>query len=64
MLSEENHFEVVLGRSWMEKMGVRTDPLDQTSVILMGAPGSGGGEKVPCDVVVIKDGRGEVVTVT
>lgn len=64
MLSEESHFDVVLGRSWMEKMGVRTDPLDQTSVVLMGPPGSGGGEKVACDVVVIRDGKGEKITVT
>ncbi|CED82625.1 hypothetical protein [Phaffia rhodozyma] len=66
MLSEETHFDVVLGRSWMEKMGVKTDPLDETSVVLMnGLKGEDGdGEKVACDLVVIKDGRGEVVTIT
>lgn len=54
MLSEESHFDVILGRSWMEKQGVQTDPLDQTSVILMAGPG--GPEKIACDVVVIKNG--------
>ncbi|KIJ27372.1 hypothetical protein M422DRAFT_271435 [Sphaerobolus stellatus SS14] len=31
-LAEETHFDVILGRSFMEKRGVRTDPLDMTSM--------------------------------
>lgn len=37
----------------------RTDPLDQTSVVYMDT-----GERIPCDVVVLKDANGEVITVT
>ncbi|KAJ9101483.1 hypothetical protein QFC19_005134 [Naganishia cerealis] len=59
MLSEETNFDCVLGRSWMEKMGIKTDPLDQTSVTYMDT-----GERIPCDVVVLKDASGEVITVT
>ncbi|GHJ88974.1 hypothetical protein NliqN6_5376 [Naganishia liquefaciens] len=59
MLSEETNFDCVLGRSWMEKMGIKTDPLDQTSVVYMDT-----GERIPCDVVVLKDAKGEVITVT
>jgi hypothetical protein len=56
MLSEEIHFDVILGRTWMEKMGVKTDPLDQTSVRLIGGAGKED-EVIPCDVVLIKDGK-------
>lgn len=56
MLSEEVHFDVILGRSWQESMGIKTDPLDQTNVMLMGSGGAEP-EKIPCDVVLIKDGR-------
>jgi hypothetical protein len=56
MLSEEIHFDVILGSSWMEKMRVKTDPLDQTSVTLMGGAGKED-ETIPCDVVLIKDGK-------
>ncbi|KAJ9119035.1 hypothetical protein QFC22_003525 [Naganishia vaughanmartiniae] len=59
MLSEETNFDCVLGRSWMEKMGIKTDPLDQTAVTYMDT-----GEHIPCDVVVLKDASGEVITVT
>ncbi|KIJ24066.1 hypothetical protein M422DRAFT_275246 [Sphaerobolus stellatus SS14] len=31
-LAEETHFDVILGWSFMEKRGVKTDPLDMTSV--------------------------------
>ncbi|EJU05398.1 hypothetical protein DACRYDRAFT_103883 [Dacryopinax primogenitus] len=58
-LSEEAHFDVVLGRSFWEKRGVRIDPSDSTRVWCQDT-----GEKVECDVVVVRDGRGEIVTVT
>jgi len=58
-LSEETHFDVVLGRAFMERRGIKTDPLDLTSVICLDT-----GEKLECEVVVIRDGKGEIVTVT
>jgi len=58
-LSEEAHFDVILGRSFMETRGIKLDALDSTSVVCMDT-----GEKVDCDLVVIKDWRGEVVTIT
>lgn len=62
MLSEESHFPVVLGRAWMEKMGVETDALEPTSVTLR--PHGKPSERVECDLVVVRDGKGGVVTVT
>ena len=35
MLAEDSFFPVILGRSFMEKRGVRTDPFDMTSVVFM-----------------------------
>ncbi|GAA96536.1 uncharacterized protein L969DRAFT_88157 [Mixia osmundae IAM 14324] len=58
MLIENSYFPIVLGRSFMEKRGVKTDPLDQTSVIFMDT-----GEEIPTDVVVVKDSNGDVVVV-
>lgn len=58
-LSEESHFDVVLGRSFMERRSVKTDLVDMTSVVCMDT-----GEKVDCEVVIIRDGKGEYVTVT
>ncbi|KAF8319338.1 hypothetical protein DL93DRAFT_2124680 [Clavulina sp. PMI_390] len=58
-LSEESHFDVVLGRAFMERRSVKTDLVDLTSVICMDT-----GEKVDCEVVIIRDGKGEYVTVT
>lgn len=58
-LSEENHFDVVLGRSFMERRSVKTDNMDLTNVICMDT-----GEKIDCEVVIIRDGKGEYVTVT
>lgn len=60
-LSEEPHFDVVLGRSFWEKRMVKVSNVDVTEVWCMDVPG---GEKVECEVVVLKDGRGEIVTVT
>ncbi|KIJ25130.1 hypothetical protein M422DRAFT_273951, partial [Sphaerobolus stellatus SS14] len=58
-LAEEAHFDVILGRSFMEKRGVKTDPLDMTSVVCLDT-----GESLECEVVIIRDGKGDIVTVT
>lgn len=58
-LSEEPHFDVVLGRSFLEKRQIKIDPTDMTDVTCMDT-----GEKVHCELVILKDGRGEIVTVT
>lgn len=43
----------------MERRGVRTDPLDQTSVVFMDT-----GEIVPTDMVVVKDSAGEAIPIS
>jgi hypothetical protein len=58
-LSEEPHFDVILGRSFFEARRVRTDPVDPTDVRCMDT-----GEHIECEVVVLRDGKGEIVTVT
>jgi len=58
-LSEETHFECILGRSFMERRQIKTDPLDPTNIICMDT-----GEKIDCELVIIRDGKGEIVTVT
>ncbi|KAF9053950.1 hypothetical protein BDZ89DRAFT_1098367 [Hymenopellis radicata] len=58
-LSEEPHFDVVLGRSFFEKRQIHIDPVNTTDVVCLDT-----GEKVDCDVIILKDGRGEIVTVT
>jgi hypothetical protein len=58
-LTEETHFDVVLGRSFIERRGVTFDGTDQTNVICRDT-----GAKLEVEVVVLRDGRGEVVTVT
>ncbi|KIY43503.1 hypothetical protein FISHEDRAFT_67963 [Fistulina hepatica ATCC 64428] len=58
-LSEEQHFDVVLGRSFFEKRQVRTSAVDLTDVVCLDT-----GEKIECELVILKDGRGEIVTVT
>lgn len=40
-------------------MWYRTDPVDQTHVSYLDS-----GESIPCDIVVLKDEKGGVVTVT
>ncbi|GAA5916305.1 hypothetical protein JCM6882_001077 [Rhodosporidiobolus microsporus] len=59
MLVENSYFPVILGRSFMERRGVRTDPLDQTSVIFMDT-----NEHVPTDLVIVKDANGVVVPIS
>ncbi|KAL8276291.1 hypothetical protein RQP46_011319 [Phenoliferia psychrophenolica] len=59
MLVENSYFPVILGRSFMERRGVRTDPLDQTSVVFMDT-----GEVVPTDLVIVKDSAGEVIPIS
>lgn len=58
-LSEEPHFDVVLGRSFFEKRQIRIDPVNLTDVVCLDT-----GEKIECDVIILKDGKGEIVTVT
>lgn len=58
-LSEEPHFDVVLGRSFFERRQIRTNALDPTDVVCLDT-----GEKLECELVILKDGRGEIVTVT
>ncbi|KAK8844552.1 hypothetical protein IAR55_006399 [Kwoniella newhampshirensis] len=58
-ISEENHFDVILGRTWLEKMAIKIDPLDQTALTYMDS-----GEAIACDLVVLKDAKGNVITIT
>lgn len=58
-LSEEAHFDVVLGRSFFERRQIRTSTVDPTDVVCLDT-----GEKIECELVILKDGRGEIVTVT
>ncbi|KAJ8078971.1 hypothetical protein PM082_013255 [Marasmius tenuissimus] len=58
-LSEEPHFDVVLGRSFFEKRQIRTTAIDMTDVVCLDT-----GEKIECELVILKDGKGEIVTVT
>ena len=58
MLAEDSYFPVILGRSFMEKRGVRTDPLDMTSVIFMD-----NGERADVEVVVVRDEHGNPVPI-
>ncbi|KIJ67705.1 hypothetical protein HYDPIDRAFT_173506 [Hydnomerulius pinastri MD-312] len=58
-LSEEPHFDVVLGRSFFERRQIKTSAIDPTEVVCMDT-----GEKIECELVVLKDGRGEIVIVT
>jgi len=46
-------------RSFMERRGVRTDPLDQTSVVFMDT-----NEAIPTDLVIVKDKQGRVVPIS
>ncbi|KAG6337088.1 hypothetical protein ID866_1999 [Astraeus odoratus] len=58
-LSEEPHFDVVLGRSFFDSRQIKTSAIDPTEVICLDT-----GEKIECELVVLKDGRGEIVLVT
>lgn len=58
-LSEEPHFDVVLGRSFIEKRQIRMHSIDPTDVVCLDT-----NEKIECELVILKDGRGEIVTVT
>ncbi|KAF4615040.1 hypothetical protein D9613_002644 [Agrocybe pediades] len=58
-LSEEPHFDVVLGRSFIEKRQIKLTSIDPTDVVCLDT-----GEKIECELVILKDGRGEIVTVT
>lgn len=43
----------------MERRGVRTDPLDQTSVVFMDT-----NEVIRTDLVIVKDGNGAVIPIS
>ena len=58
-LSEEHHFDVVLGRSFFEQRQIQINSMDPTEVICLDT-----GEKLECELVILKDGRGEILTVT
>jgi len=58
-LSEESHFDVVLGRSFIELRQVKFDSVDTTDVVCGDT-----GEKIDCELVILKDGKGQIVTVT
>lgn len=58
MLAEDSYFPVILGRTFMEKRGVRTDPIDMTSVTFMDT-----GERADVEVVVVRDEKGEPVPI-
>lgn len=59
MLTGQPHFDIVLGRAFFEKRQIKTDPIDLTNVVCLDV-----GEKVLCELVILKDGKGEFVTVT
>ena len=58
-LSEEPHFDVVLGRSFFDRRQIRMNAVDPTDVVCLDT-----GEKIECELVILKDGRGEIITVT
>jgi hypothetical protein len=58
-LSEEPHFDVVLGRSFFEARQIHLDPLNPTDVWCGDT-----GEKLVCELVVLRDGKGDIVSVT
>ena len=58
-LAEEKQFDVVLGRAFMERRQVKTDPTDQSNVMCMD-----NGDVLETKIIVIRDGRGDFVTVT
>ncbi|PAV23617.1 hypothetical protein PNOK_0068500 [Pyrrhoderma noxium] len=58
-LTEETHFDCILGRSFMELRGIKFDQTDPTNVVCLDT-----GEKLDCELVIIRDGNGEIVTVT
>jgi hypothetical protein len=51
--------QVEEGRADCNSYRVRTDPLDQTHISYYES-----GEVIPCDIVVLKDASGQVITVT
>lgn len=59
MLVENSYFPVILGRSFMERRGVRTDPLDPTSVVFMDT-----NEVIHTDLVIVKDENGVVIPIS
>jgi len=58
-LSEEPHFDVVLGRSFFERRQIKISATDPTEVLCLDT-----GEKVECELVVLKDGKGDIVIIS
>lgn len=58
-LTEESHFDVILGRSFVERRQIKFDAVDPTDVVCGDT-----GEKIDCELVILKDGKGQIVTVT
>ncbi|TBU35691.1 hypothetical protein BD311DRAFT_680177 [Dichomitus squalens] len=58
-LSEETHFDVILGRSFVEHRQIKFDPVDPTDVVCQDT-----GEKIDCEIVILRDGRGQIVLVS
>jgi hypothetical protein len=58
-LSEEPHFDVVLGRSFFEARQINLNPVDPTDVWCGDT-----GEKLLCELVILRDGKGDIVSVT
>ena len=58
-LAEEPHFGVVLGRSFFDRRQIRLNAVDPTDVVCLDT-----GEKIGCELVILKDGKGEIITVT
>ena len=48
-----------VGRTFFEKRSIKINEGDLTDVWCLDT-----GEKIECEVVILKDGRGEIVTVT
>lgn len=51
--------QVILGRAFFEARRIKINPVDPTDVVCCDS-----GEKIDCEVVILRDGRGEIVTVT
>ena len=58
-LSEETHFDIILGRSFVERRQIKFDPVDPTDVVCQDT-----GEKIDCEIVILRDGRGQIVLVS
>jgi hypothetical protein len=58
-LIEDSYFPIILGRSFMEKRGVKTTDVDPTNVVFLDT-----NEVIECDLVIVKDNNGGVVPIS